>query len=206
MHVKRLSCRALCSPFGYGSQRFLGWNKKCHIIIISKTGLRGLVVTMPLGLCEEYVQYLGLTASGLRHSAHMLHCALWQQTPPGQVLIAWPFISITWAVDLVTSSLNHTPHILPHSTILYAVYITIMYTFSFCVFVVWLSATKWILSYNNPYSLGLLHSNWGKRLNLIVLTQCQRSGCEDYGYIIGRYLARTKPNMSRTVCVLRYTL
>ena len=110
MHVKRLSCRALCSPFGYGSQRFLGWNKKCHIIIISKTGLRGLVVTMPLGLCEEYVQYLGLTASGLRHSAHTLHCALWQQTPPGQVLIAWPFISITWAVDLVTSSLNHTPH------------------------------------------------------------------------------------------------
>ena len=51
-----------------------------------KTDLSGFVVTMHLGLCEQYVQPLSLTASGLDF-LFTRPCAFWQQAPPELVLI-----------------------------------------------------------------------------------------------------------------------
>ena len=53
-----------------------GWNWKCHIIIVIKTDLSGFVVTMNPGLCEQYIQSLGLTASGLdfMFARALMHC------------------------------------------------------------------------------------------------------------------------------------
>ena len=52
-----------------------------------KTDLSGFVVTMHSGLCEQNVQSLGLTASGLDFLLRSRPRALWQQIPPEPVLI-----------------------------------------------------------------------------------------------------------------------
>ena len=55
-------------------------------MIVIKTDLSGFVVTMHLGLCEQYIKSLGLTASGfgLLHTHSRIFL---QQTPPEPVLI-----------------------------------------------------------------------------------------------------------------------
>ena len=53
---------------------------KSHIIIMIKTDR--FVVTMHSGLCEQYVQSLGVAASGLDFPFRTRQRALWQQHPP----------------------------------------------------------------------------------------------------------------------------
>ena len=64
-----------------------GQNWKFHGIIVIETDLKGFVVTMRSGLCEQYVKSLGLTPSGFDFLFRTRPRALWQQTPPEQVLI-----------------------------------------------------------------------------------------------------------------------
>ena len=57
------------------------------LIIMIKADLLGFVATMHSGLCEQYVEFLGLSASGFYFLFHTTPCALWQQTPlePGLI-------------------------------------------------------------------------------------------------------------------------
>ena len=64
----------------------MGWNEKCQIILVIKTDLSGFVVTMHSGLCEQYIEYLGLSASIFDFMFRTRPRALWQQTPPEPVL------------------------------------------------------------------------------------------------------------------------
>ena len=56
-----------------------------NVIIMIKADLSGFVVTMHLGLCEQYI--LGLTALGLDFLFCTCPHALWQQIPPELILI-----------------------------------------------------------------------------------------------------------------------
>ena len=49
--------------------------------------MSGIVVTMHSGLCEQYIKYLGLSASGFDFLIRTHPRALWQPTPPEPVLI-----------------------------------------------------------------------------------------------------------------------
>ena len=75
------------SAFTWKILTILGGNEKCHIMIMIETDLSDFVITMHSGLCEQYVQYLGLTLSGLDFLFRMNPRALWQQAPSELVLI-----------------------------------------------------------------------------------------------------------------------
>ena len=62
---------------------------KCYVMIMIKTDLSGFVVTMHSGLCKQYIKSLGPSSSGFDFLFRMRPHALWQQTPPEQVLIPW---------------------------------------------------------------------------------------------------------------------
>ena len=60
---------------------------KNHAIIVIKTNLPRFVATMHLGLCEQYVKSLRLSAAGFDFLFRTRPHALWQQTPLEPVLI-----------------------------------------------------------------------------------------------------------------------
>ena len=48
------------APFTWRLLTFMGWNWKCHVIIVIKTDLLGFVVPMHSGLYKQYVKALGI--------------------------------------------------------------------------------------------------------------------------------------------------
>ena len=61
LHAERLSLPALYSYLKWRILKFTRWNWKCLVIIVIKTDMSGFIVTMHWGMCEQYVESLGLT-------------------------------------------------------------------------------------------------------------------------------------------------
>ena len=80
-------------PFMWRLLTSMGWNWKCHVVIVIKTELSDL--------CEQYVKSLGLTPSGFDFLFRTRPRALGQQTPPEPVLIPY---SIKMLVKFLTSA------------------------------------------------------------------------------------------------------